>query len=339
MRDSYLSAAMLLLLLSSCGSPFGGDTLIAMRIDTEPADAEWERSVPLDLEVWMGNVNLRPEVVALDQETSHRSTAQCHHGPANSQPVKVRLQAWYTDTKLYLLVRWPDPTEDRDLGRWEKMSDGWTARPKADDGIAILWGTAGLPGTTGGGDTAQEFRCQKACHMMEVDVYDGGTQMRMGMRHDGDLVLDLWRWRAGVTDPSGLADDMVVDREGKRGDEGLVLTKTLLAPVSDIRDLGTAPYREVAIPLGRQAQVRTKSSWVDGWWHVLFVRDLDSLDPDDTVFTPGLAVPFSISVFDSTFTEHHVLDLGAELVLVKEKIRTTASNAVNRRDRYEPLDF
>jgi hypothetical protein len=334
-----MAAVMTLLLLSACGSPFGGDTLSASRIDAVPANAEWDRAVPLDLEVWMGNVNLRPEVVALDQETSHRSTAQCHHGPANSQPVKVRLKAWYTDTKLYLMVRWPDPTEDRDLGRWERKSDEWTARPGADDGIAILWGTAGLPAAERGDDVEQEFRCQKACHMIEVDVYDGGTQMRMGMRHDGDLILDLWRWRAGVTDPSGLADDMVVDSVGKRGDEGDVLTKIFSAPISDTREPGTVPYREVAIPLGRQAQVRTESSWIDGWWEVLFVRDLDSLDPDDTVFTPGLAVPFSISVFDSTFTEHHVLDLGAELVLVNETNRKNVSNAVNRRDQYEPLDF
>ena len=61
--------------------------------------------------------------------------------------------------------------------------------------------------------------------------------------------------------------------------------------------------------------------------------------PDDTVFTPGLAVPFSISVFDSTFTEHHVLDMSAELLLVKEANQTDSSTALNRRDRYEPLDF
>ena len=140
----------LLITLSGCGSPFGGDTLTAMRVDGEPTDADWERAVPLDLEVWMGNVNLRPEIVALDQETSHRSTAQCHHGPANSQPVKVRLQAWYTDRELYLLVRWPDTTEDRDLGRWERKSDGWTARPGADDGVAILWGAASHSSDVGG---------------------------------------------------------------------------------------------------------------------------------------------------------------------------------------------
>ena len=196
-------------------------------------------------------------------------------------------------------------------------------------------------------DIGEEFRCQKACHMMEVDVYDGGTQMRMGMRHDGDSVLDLWRWRAGVTDPFGLADDMVVNNQGKRGDEGQVLARivsraqlqTFSTPARDVQGEDSTPYRDVKMPLGRQAQVRTQSSWVDGWWEVLFIRDLDSLDPDDTVFTPGLAVPFSISVFDSTFTEHHVLDMSAELLLVKEANQTDSSTALNRRDRYEPLDF
>ena len=205
-----MATVMLFLLLTGCGSPFGGDTLSAVRIGSEPAQSDWERAVPLDLEVWMGNVNLRPEVVALDQETSHRSTAQCHHGPANSEPVKVRLRALYTDRELYLLVRWTDPTEDRELGQWDRKEGRWSARPGADDGFAILWGIpeggaprGGVPrdgaprdgvpqdgalkeGVAVGDAIGQRssdgtpFRCQESCHMMEVDVYDGGTQMLMG---------------------------------------------------------------------------------------------------------------------------------------------------------------
>jgi hypothetical protein len=320
-----------------------------MRVKQEPGETHWERAVPLDLEVWMGNVNLRPEIVALDQETSHRSTAQCHHGPENSQPVKVRLQAWYTDRELYLRIRWPDATEDRDLGRWERRNGGWTARPGADDGIAILWGKAQPVAdpdrvyNDGGGNGRdgfrEEFRCQKTCHMMEVDVYDGGTQMRMGMRYDGDTALDLWRWRAGVTDPFGLADDMVVDGQGKRGDRDMELMQQLPKPVGDPGERVAAPYRETRRPTGRQAQVRTRSVWADGWWEVLFVRELSSSDPDDITFTPGMVVPFSISVFDSTFTEHHVLDLGARLFLADRTSNAGAMRNEDRRNRYEPLDF
>jgi hypothetical protein len=288
----------------------------------------------------MGNVNIRPEIVALDQETSHRSTAQCHHGPANSDPVKVRMKAFYNDRELYLKVRWSDATVDRDLGFWEKGPAGWLARPRADDGLAVLWGVArgGVAGggVTGDGDGPEkEFRCQRACHMMEVDVYDGGTQMRMEMRHDGAEVLDMWRWRAGVTAPFNRADDMVVDREGKRGDEGQVLLTT----VHDPRGSGTVPYREVQRPAGRQGHVKAESRWVDGWWEVLFIRDLDTSDPDDTVFMPGLAVPFSISIFDSTITEHHVLDTSADLVLIDRTFRGTGRAAADRRRSDDPLDF
>ncbi|MDT8395005.1 MAG: ethylbenzene dehydrogenase-related protein [bacterium] len=320
---------ILLFILSGCGSPFGGDTLPAMRIEGEPTKANWERAVPLDLEVWLGNVNLRPEIVALDQETSHRSTAQCHHGPANSDPVKVRLKAFHNDRELYLKIRWPDATEDRDLGHWERGTDSWVALPGEDDGLAVLWGSAGA-----GSGTRQEFRCQRACHMIEVDVYDGGTQMRMGMKHEGGI-LDLWRWRAGVTAPFDRADDMVVDLEGKRGDEG----QAILTTVPDPMGSGPVPYREIEKPSGRQGHVRTVSRWADGWWEVLFVRDLDTSDPDDTVFVRGLAVPFSISVFDNTFTEHHVLDTSADLVLVDRPSRGAGGTTADGRDPYDPLDF
>ena len=357
---TFFAFMLVLSVMIGCSSPFGGDTLVAQSVDGEPGPEDWEKAVPLDLTVWMGNVNIPEEIVALDMETSHRSTAECHHGPSTSDPVKVRVQALYNREELFVLLRWLDRTQDRELGTWEMGPEGWTARPGADDGIALLWEEPegepgeGLGGEPGGSRNEEgPFRCQNACHMMEVDVYDGGTKMRMGMKSPGGQVLDLWRWRVSVTGPFGLADDMVIDETGKRGDEGQVLprvnrstTATGPGTVGPGRtgDPGTVgrgkvkgsvvPYYIVEAPGGRQGDVKAKARWEKSMWKLLLRRALDTADPDDVVFSPGDSVPFSVSLFDNTFSEHHVSDSSAVLVLWR-----ATENQNKGRDLNEPMDF
>jgi len=330
--------------ISGCSSPFSGDTLVAQSVDGEPGKDDWEKAVPLDLTVWMGNVNIPAEILALDMETSHRSTPECHHGPSTSDPVNVRIQSLYNREELFVLLQWPDRTQDHELGVWEMGPEGWTARPGADDGIALLWEPMGEPGggPAGSGSGEDTFRCQYACHMMEVDVYDGGTKMKMGMKAPEGQAMDLWRWRASVTGPFGLADDMVIDSAGKRGDEGQVLpsinsSATATGPGSvgpgSIRD-AVVPYYIVEAPAGRQGDVRAEGQWDKGMWKLLLRRALDTADPDDVAYTPGDRVPFSVSVFDNTFREHHVSGNSAVLVLWQGK-----ANQGKRRNLDESMDF
>lgn len=328
-----LKLITLILLISSCASPFETGTLAALPVDGEPTPSDWLGAVPLDVEVWMGNIHIRPEIVALDSETSHRSTAQCHHGPSGSDPVPVRLRALYTSSRIFILAQWADPTMDEQLGTWEWREEGWASRPDADDGIAFLWGP----------ESGNDFRCQKMCHMVDVDVYDGGTQMQMRMVHDGDEVLDLWRWRAGTTAPFDAADDMFVDRGGKRGDEEQII------PVRNVSqdesgphtvnagdgEAISVPYYFPERPRGRQADVRADASWTGGFWEVLFSRDLVTGDASDRMFFPGRSVPFSLGVFDNTWTEHHVVNSGLTLWLVERSGEGKQTGS----DPYEPLDF
>jgi len=312
----------------SCANPFPDDLLVATPVHGDPTEAEWARAVPLDLAVWMGNVHQLPEIVVLDQETSHRSTDDCHHGPSVSDPVDIRLMAVYSDSRIFVRAIWQDRTMDEDLGSWKLTRRGWMADPEIDDGIALLWTSA----------AEQEYRCQRSCHMVDVDVYDGGTQMRMGMRHDGDGILDLWRWRSSVTGRFGYADDMVVDGNGKRGDEGLALSvenRNSSAPGPEFHSKNTAPYFLITAPKGRQAQVLGKGSWKRGRWDVLLSRALDTGDPDDVVFQSGFDLPFSVSIFDHTWTQHHVSE--GELILRLADWRPGSRTGF--RDPYEPFDF
>ncbi len=313
---------------AGCSGPFEGRELAALPVNGTPTIEDWERAVPLVVQAWMGNVNQRPEIVALDRETIHRSTAQCHHGPSVSEPVEVRLQALYTDEEIFILARWRDRTRDTDLGRWVRAGDQWAAAPGEDDGIAILWGPEGR----------SDFRCQNTCHMVDVDVYDGAREMRMEMKLDGPGSADLWRWRSGLTGAFDLADDMIVDREGKRGDEGQTLARESRPP-ADPAGLpdpeGPVPYLLIEKPRGGQADVRARWSWDRGWWKVMFRRRLTTGDSDDREFAAGDRIGFSLGVFDNTFSEHHVVEKGLELRLeVPDRY-----SALEEEEAYEPLDF
>lgn len=338
MKTVFITSFILFLpflFLAGCSSHFAGDTLVALPVEGGPTGEDWERAVPLDMKVWMGNVNIAEEIISLDMETSHRSTPECHHGPSTSEPVDVRIQALYNREELFLLLRWTDQTMDRELGTWEKGPEGWNARPGADDGIAILWEQMKEP--AGSRDDEDSFRCQYACHMMEVDVYDGGTNMRMGMKTPEGEIMDLWRWRASVTGPFGLADDMVIDEKGKRGDEGQILPRENRSAVSTgpERISGSwSPFYIVEEPRGRQGDVKAIGRWEDGEWRLSFRRALDTSDPDDVAHFPGSSVPFSVSVFDNTFSEHHVSESSAVLVLWKGEIMKN-----RRREIDEAMDF
>ena len=94
------------------------------------------------------------------------------------------------------------------------------------------------------------------------------------------------------------------------------------------------PFYIVEAPAGRQGDVKAEGQWDKGMWKLLLRRALDTADPDDVAYTPGDRVPFSISVFDNTFSEHHVSGSSAVLVLWQGK-----ANQGKRRDFDEPMDF
>ncbi len=325
--------------LGACASPFAGDTLAALPAAEErgeaPGEEDWARAVPLDLTAWKGNVHVRPEVVALDAENSHKSTAACHHGTDNSRPVQVRLLALRTADELFIRAEWEDPTPDGEgaLGLWTRGKDGIrAAAPGADDGIALMWAGAGAGAPA---LSADSFRCQRACHMTDVGLANSETLMQMKMMAPAGKRYDAWRWRAAVTAPFGLADDMVVEEAGKRGDEGQVVPRE--NPRPELVEGPAAPYWISEEPRGREAQVRAAGIWRDGRWTVTFRRALATGDPDDVSFgTAGdgerEGTGFSVAVFDHTFREHHVAGRTFRL-------RPVSRSETRKEVELDPMDF
>ena len=96
----------------------------------------------------------------------------------------------------------------------------------------------------------------------------------------------------------------------------------------------SAAAPKAAAKVTNLADVRAEARWENGVWHLLLKRALDTADPDDAVYAAGDRVPFSVSVFDNTFSEHHVSGGSAQLVLWRGKEKEN-----RRRDWDEPMDF
>jgi hypothetical protein len=315
--------ALLPLLLSCCANPFSGRTLAATPVAGVPTESDWASAVPLDLSVWKGNVHIRPELVALDSETSHKSTAACHHGTSNAPPVPVRLMALYSPKEIFLRIAWDDATPDPALGPEGGKSRDRGVFAGTDDGFAVMWGAP----------DEKDFRCQTSCHMVDVGLSGSATLMQMKMIAPTGKRYDLWRWRSAITAPYEHADDMVVETAGKHGDAGQQI------PRENRRPDGTPAWTEpgevsylVEAPRGTEADVTAAGGWRDGRYSVVLRRRLATGDSGDIPFAKAESIPFSLAVFDHTFREHHVSSETYRLRL--------ASPLKNKREvERDPMDF
>jgi mono/diheme cytochrome c family protein len=130
---------------------------------------------------------------------------------------------------------------------------------------------------------------------------------------DPDNPVNVWQWKAGwQQDTDGTRPDvdtlyasMHVDIRSDPTTDRLYFTAdaagNLLAatdldsPIEDAnaRGFGTMTSQ----PLASQ-NVRGKGIWRDGFWSVLFHRDLISPDPDDVQFVPGRMVPVAFAIWN-----------------------------------------
>jgi hypothetical protein len=153
--------------------------------ETSGADLQARRETPLDCSAFTG-----PPLVTT---------------PADPSVVpSLTLQAAYDESHLYLCVRVPDPngTADEQPEQWEFLgpeSTDWVRKPNAvnvmggipqsfdEDRIALWWNIKAQDFATEG--------CWALCH-----------DQRMQSRN-ADGRADLWHWKAGTTNPAGLAQD------------------------------------------------------------------------------------------------------------------------------------
>lgn len=127
---------------------------------------------------------------------------------------------------------------------------------------------------------------------------------------DAQNPVNLWSWKAGwQAEASGQAVDehtiynsMHVDtyfqperRFNTALSSGNVISQTHKSPVEDANARGFGSFQSQ--PMAQQ-NVAGKGIWHDGFWNVLFIRDIKSAEAEDAKFESGKPVPVAFAVWN-----------------------------------------
>ena len=78
-------------------------------------------------------------------------------------------------------------------------------------------------------------------------------------------------------------------------DAGNVISQFHKSPVEDANAAGFGSFRSQPIT---QQNVEGEGVWHDGFWNVIFVRDLKAKDADDVKFVAGKPVPVAFAIWN-----------------------------------------
>jgi DMSO reductase family type II enzyme heme b subunit len=126
---------------------------------------------------------------------------------------------------------------------------------------------------------------------------------------DKDNPVNLWNWKAGwqaeaegggPPDMNAVYPSMHVDSYQPTNfmtavSAGNVVSQPHTSPVEDANASGFGSF--TSQPL-KQQNVRGKGVWHDGFWNVVFIRDLKSKDADDVKFVAGKPVPVAFAIWN-----------------------------------------
>lgn len=227
--------------------------------------------------------------------------------------IDVTLRSVYTADEVFMLVEFPDQTENRAHKTlvWDEAEKRYRSGPQREDTFVFKW---------------------------SMDPYP----VDLSVSANKPYQADIWYWKAHRTDPSGHADDKmqiygitelkhatrVISKSGRRfylyrtGDAGEAAYQSVIA------DNYTGPRISkfsLQQPSGSRADVRAKGKWRNGVWTIEFRRKLQTGHGDDVQFEKSQAYRFGVSRYEiggrksNSRTEqpnHGAGDIGEHLVLV-----------------------
>lgn len=126
---------------------------------------------------------------------------------------------------------------------------------------------------------------------------------------DRENPVNLWNWKAGwqAEAEGGGAPDMDSVYQSMHTDAwtftnystavsaGNVVSQPHQTPVEDANAAGFGSFKSQPI---EQQNVAGKGLWHDGFWNVIFIRDLKSKDEDDVTFAAGDPVPVAFAIWN-----------------------------------------
>ncbi|HSH69884.1 MAG TPA: ethylbenzene dehydrogenase-related protein [Deferrisomatales bacterium] len=318
-RVGIAVAGSLWVLAVACRYPLDG--LYALPLERPPTAADWDGATPLERGA-VGGRSSAPAEGDVDADAVHTTTASCHHG-AKVPPVPVQLRAFWTPERLYLQVRWDDPTDSRGpLWRWDGRR--WQAAAPGSDGVGILWGS-------GAG-----WNCAQVCHLRDWRMAGQRAMADYAMAvEQGPPPLDFWVWRAGYGSTEGMAVDAVLGADGRRDDGGdpeeSFFPNSVQAASGGSHPFGegdrpvTAPdpapgaqapgFSAARLPAARTELTAQPLRTARGW-SLTLSRPLAASEAGDVGFAPGGEYPFGLSILDAVDRDHLVVPETIHLRLV-----------------------
>ena len=124
---------------------------------------------------------------------------------------------------------------------------------------------------------------------------------------DKDNPVNLWSWKAGWQEADGGTPAMDMVYPSMHSDAwtftnyttavsaGNVISQPHKSPVEDANAAGFGSFKSQPL---KQQNVQGKGIWHDGFWNVVFIRDLKSKDADDVKFVAGKPVPVAFAIWN-----------------------------------------
>jgi len=126
---------------------------------------------------------------------------------------------------------------------------------------------------------------------------------------DKENPVNLWNWKAGwqaeaegngAPDMDSVYQSMHTDawtftNYSTAHDAGNVTSQPHKTPIEDANAAGFGSFKSQPL---KQQNVAGKGIWHDGFWSVIFVRDLKSKDADDVKFVAGKPVPVAFAIWN-----------------------------------------
>ncbi|MDF1552004.1 MAG: ethylbenzene dehydrogenase-related protein [Deferrisomatales bacterium] len=197
--------------------------------------------------------------------------------------IDIELRAAHDGEHLYLLARFPDPTEDRQHKTlvWDPAEARYRTGPEREDTLVLKWNMEPFPAD-------------------------------LTLTSDDEYLADLWFWKAQRTDPVGYADDKLQRYTRSAGEHGTprVSKSGQVFYLFRDGDAGDSAYEVLTYsgrgrdrqakyknrqPTGSRADIRAKGTWKEGVWTVEFRRKLVTGHGDDLQLVRGGSYEFGVS--------------------------------------------
>lgn len=211
----------------------------------------------------------------------------------NGGVASVEMKAAVRGDSIYVMASWDDTTESRlhKPYKWDKAAQAYGRTNQLEDRFAVTLAMTG------------EFSESKLS--------------------GAEFTADVWHWKASRSDPAGIAHDKMwrVSRtpfEKAKEITGAGGATVYVARPSDEGDRLYRPvkYTEHAEDImpryevnlaatGSIADVKARSVWRDGRWHLEMSRKLDTGNPDDAVIPRAGNVEIAVAAFNDVDMRDH----------------------------------